>query len=436
MPGTDSSSCQAGTPLADGTSCGGGRVCMSGVCTGASCGDGTVSSGEQCDDGNLTDGDGCDSDCTWTCTSNPQCRDTNTCNGNERCVMPSTLMSRCVNGTPPADGATCNADGMASTRDICRMMTCVRSRCGDSFIDMGAMLPEQCDDGNTMNGDGCSSTCQTEAMVMPTGFRVTSLRLISPRITAQIPLGGCQDITDNCPMVFGSCASDSVNTLLATALRPMSVMMGDYSLHIVNLFRPLNPAAATTPGELHLNAACMEAPTPDSCGPDPMPDTIMASLNNQSSGTCFMPVAADVNTRAGTPATYMPTANTVSAPCFVSDPVSLTVSIGGIMIPLEDARVAATYTGTPPNRLVSGIVVGFLSEAAAVATTLPTSLPVVGGDPLYEHLQAGNRTVMGTADGCNVSGGAHEDDADMNGSVSGFWFFLNFEAERITWTGP
>lgn len=38
-------------------------------------------------------------------------------------------------------------------------------------------------------------------------------------------------------------------------------------------------------------------------------------------------------------------------------------------------------------------------------------------------------------DGCNVGGGTHEDDADMNGSVRGFWFFLNFVAEEITWTG-
>lgn len=32
--------------------------------------------------------------------------------------------------------------------------------CGNSFIETGA--GEQCDDGNTNNGDGCSSTCQNE----------------------------------------------------------------------------------------------------------------------------------------------------------------------------------------------------------------------------------------------------------------------------------
>jgi cysteine-rich repeat protein len=414
---------------------------MSGVCTGAACGDGTVDASEDCDDGNLIDGDGCDADCTWTCTTNADCSDGNPCNGNERCAMPSTLGSNCQMRAAPADGTACNADMNPATRDICRAMTCVASSCGDGFTDTGASPAEQCDDGNTMNGDGCSSTCQTEAAVMPTGFRVTSLRLISPRIVASIPFGGCQDITDNCPSVAGICASDSLNTELLNALRPMS-MSGSYSLHIVNLFRPLSPAAATTPAELHLNPVCDEAPTPDSCGPDPTPDVIMTTTNNQTAGTCYTPVAADVNTRAGTPAAYSPTANTVSAPCSISDPVTLTVTVSGISIPLANARVGATYTGSPPNRLVSGIVTGFLSETAAADITLPADLPVVGGDSLYEHLQAGNRTAtnsagMSVADGCNRGGGASEDDADTGpGGVRGFWFFLNFEAERITWTGP
>ena len=439
--GTDTSMCVAGTMLADGTSCGAGGtgVCNGGVCAAAGCGDSTVTAPEECDDGNTTAGDGCENDCTWTCDGAADCDDAEACNGAETCTMPGTLMSRCAAGTALVDGAACDRDMMAGTRDICRAMTCVASACGDGFVDSGSTPAEMCDDGNTMSGDGCSSTCQMEAVMPPTGFRVTSLRLISPRIVASIPLGGCQDITDNCPSVFGSCAADSVNTLLQNAVGPMSAG-GDYSLHIVNLFRPLNPAAASTPAELHLNATCMEAPTPDECSPDAMPDTIMSNANNMTTGTCYMPVAADVNTRAGTPAAYTPTANTVSGPCFISDEEMLVVDISGIMIPLERARVAATYSGSPPNRLISGSVTGFLSETAAADVTLPTDLPVVGGDPLYQHLQAGNRTATNSmgdsvSDGCNVGGATSEDDGDMNGSTRGFWFFLNFTADVITWTG-
>jgi cysteine-rich repeat protein len=314
------------------------------------------------------------------------------------------------------------------------MAMCFASVCGDGFVDAGATPVEQCDDGNSMSGDGCSSTCTTEMAVPPTGFRLTNLDLISPRIVADIILFGCRDVTQTPVLGF------SVNGALDTAIQPMS-SGGDYGLHIVDVMRPLNPAAASTPTELHLDAVCNETPTPDACMADPMPDPVLSNANNQSVGNCFTPVAADVNTRVGTPATYAPTANTVSAPCFVSDEESLTVTLSGIEIPLERARVAATYSGSPATRFVSGVVIGFLSETAAADVILPMDLPVVGGDSLYEHLQAGNRSVVDSAgttipDACNVGGGMSEDDADMDGATRGFWFYLNFEAELITWSEP
>ncbi len=441
--GTTASRCAAGTPAADGTSCGGARICRSGMCTTAGCGDGVRTGTEQCDDGNMASGDGCDGDCTWTCTAATvaaDCGDGNACNGTETCTNGGTLMSRCGAGTPLAVGAACDRDGMPATRDICRAgNACLASSCGDGFPDPGATPAEQCDDGNRANNDGCSATCTIETATPPTGFRITQLRLISPRITVAVPLGGCQDITDNCPSLFGGCQADSVNTLLANALNPTSTMNGDYSLHIVSLFRPYSTTTATTPADIHVNAACMEMPTPDACGPDATaPNVVMSSVTNTTMGACFTPVAAEVNTRAGTPASYTPGVNTVTGPCFLSDPEMLMIDIGGIAVPLRDATLAATYSGTMPSsrRLVSGVVRGFLSEADAIAATLPASLPLVGGDPLYEHLQAGNRTVMMHTDGCNVGGGTNEDDADMNGTTRGFWFFLNFTAEEITWSGP
>lgn len=36
-------------------------------------------------------------------------------------------------------------------------MTCIQ-KCGDSVI----TISETCDDGNMLNGDGCSNTCQIE----------------------------------------------------------------------------------------------------------------------------------------------------------------------------------------------------------------------------------------------------------------------------------
>jgi cysteine-rich repeat protein len=49
------------------------------------------------------------------------------------------------------DGNTMNGDGCSST-------CTVEVICGDGVLH----TPEQCDDGNTMNGDGCNATCQFE----------------------------------------------------------------------------------------------------------------------------------------------------------------------------------------------------------------------------------------------------------------------------------
>lgn len=452
-PGTATSQCVAGTPEPDDTACGTDLACRSGACVPVGCGDGVVSGTEECDDGNNVDGDGCDADCTWTCASAADCSDGNECNGEETCAMPGTLGSRCEAGTALADGAVCDRDMMSSTRDICLASACVASRCGDGFTDTDATPPEQCDDGNTMPGDGCSPTCQTETAASPTGFRFTSLELISPRIVYEvkfgsIPIGdppGCQDLTDTTVTAAGY--SFNINDSLQDSIDPMSTG-GTYSLNIVNVLQPLNPASATTPAELHLNASCMESPTPDSCQPGAAPNTAMATLSNQSTGVCFTPDSSVVNTAVGTPAMY-PTVNTVGGPCYISSPVDLPISfdIGSstINIPLQSAQITATYNGGPPaNRMISGVITGFLSRQDAADTTV--MLPLLGATPLYNFLQAGGRTTTSSSgttvsSSCNYMGGAAEDDEDTldpadASSTPGFWFFMNFEAELIDWTAP
>ncbi len=62
-----------------------------------------------------------------------------------------------------------------------------------------------------------------------------------------------------------------------------------------------------------------------------------------------------------------------------------------------------------------------------MAAVLPSSLPLVGGDTLYEHLAAG---------GAPGSSCSTEDDRDMNGTTRGFWFYLDFTASLADWRGP
>ena len=109
-------------------------ACVAG-CVSASCGDGFVWMGyEACDDGNLLDGDGCDSNCTPT---------------------------GCGNGIATS-GEACDTGGASATCDG----DCTLPVCGDGVLNQFAS--EQCDDANTVDGDGCSSTCTYEMVACST----------------------------------------------------------------------------------------------------------------------------------------------------------------------------------------------------------------------------------------------------------------------------
>ena len=136
----------------DGSTCntgGGAATCHAGACTTGTCGNGTKDTGEQCDDSNLTPGDGCEPNCTFTCTLDSQCADTDTCNGAETC---DTGSHQCKNPTNLADGANC-AGGK-----ICLGGSCRPSLCGDGFVKTGT---EECDPPNTA---GCDATCKARAI--------------------------------------------------------------------------------------------------------------------------------------------------------------------------------------------------------------------------------------------------------------------------------
>ena len=129
------------------------------------CGDGFTQAGEACDDGDLDDLDACRNDCTRpvcgdgvlsegeTCDLGPDNADT----PDAACRLDCTL-ARCGDGI--VDTAEQCDDGLEQPDGICTP-SCAFARCGDGIRQ--AVLGEQCDDGNRLDGDGCDRVCLRES---------------------------------------------------------------------------------------------------------------------------------------------------------------------------------------------------------------------------------------------------------------------------------
>ncbi len=135
-PGLDGvvrTSCQEifGSPQRGEVSCREDCLVDTSLCQPMVCGDGKVDPGEECDGGGVSQS--CDADCTLA-----QCGDG---------VVNKTAGEACDDGNR-------NDDYLAGA---CRT-DCQPAACGDGILDPG----EECDDGNQVDGDGCSPGCRGE----------------------------------------------------------------------------------------------------------------------------------------------------------------------------------------------------------------------------------------------------------------------------------
>ncbi len=173
-----------------------GEACVSTV----ACGDGKISGDETCDDGNLNASDGCSDVCQlesgWACPipgircQAAECGD-GIIAGKEQCDF-ATAEAGCDSTTCQIDPAyacdvsgchvtTCG-DGVAEGSEACDQLNdhdwadgcapncqkepdCSAGACSSTCGD-GILLPgdanEECDDGNTNDGDGCAHDCTEE----------------------------------------------------------------------------------------------------------------------------------------------------------------------------------------------------------------------------------------------------------------------------------
>jgi cysteine-rich repeat protein len=110
--------------------------------------------------------------------------------------------------------------------------------CGNGSVEVG----EQCDDGNTASGDGCSSTCQIEVRPRPTpllapsvmqGLRVSGDTQIHPSSTTQLLM-----VRDGAHRVVGSvklCISTDGGVI--SAAMASSTKYRDYDAALVSAVR-------------------------------------------------------------------------------------------------------------------------------------------------------------------------------------------------------
>jgi len=132
------------------------------------CGDGVVvgeegSEAGRCDDRNLQNGDGCDStcavECGWTCSGG---------DASKKDTCSPTCGDGLVAGTEECDdGDKVSGDGCDSDCNIepgwaCSSSTCSTSYCSSTCGDGILVGHEECDDGNYWSYDGCSSSCNIE----------------------------------------------------------------------------------------------------------------------------------------------------------------------------------------------------------------------------------------------------------------------------------
>lgn len=185
---TPSGGCDSNCQIVEGFAC----PVAGSACFAITCGDGVVQGLEECDDGGLCTGVGVacsvDSDCgagekcfldqcRASCTADAQCGGSETCE--------------------PRAGDGCNPACKTENIFACDSTGSCDPECGDGVT--LAAVGEECDDGNTVSGDGCSAVCTVETGYTCTDFTLPSPSSISVPITYRDFLSTHPDMQNGCP---------------------------------------------------------------------------------------------------------------------------------------------------------------------------------------------------------------------------------------------
>lgn len=249
------------------------------------------------------------------------------------------------------------------------------------------------------------------AMAQVDAFRMSDLDLRDPHVF--VNAFSCQDVTDTPLLGF------SVNGQLQTSIQTDASSPADGLLDLSSLmlFQPLNQALASN--AFDSGAADCTAPMGSTACSNFASSGLTGTATLVPSGSCLMAVAGSTHG-------YTPAITNTNGPCFVSPTGTILLDLGGIPVPLQDAQLAATFVGTPATNLVSGLMKGFLRQSDADVTLVPATFPLIGGKPISSLLPGGDPP------GPNNTNCAAHSDLDVHNGESGWWFYLNFTAPRVT----
>ena len=420
--------CMAGTPLAQGASCGTNLFCVSMNCVAPSCGDGVVEAPEECDNGGANGpGTGCESTCKFSCLATDptrNCSSTNACVQNGTCGATHTCTAganvangtactggTCQNGTCVVASCTGQPKCSACAAGLCSgsPQGCNASTCGDGCVDaakgetceppntatcdaqchtiMATAVcgngkiegNEQCDDGNTFDLDGCDSKCNYEV--------VTRMSAIAIAGTAAPAALGCMPSTNQLgAKAITNLALGQLNGTLTTDVNNGTVNVTTQFLGLTDL-----TGVASAPFQIGVGDAV----------PDPAKGTPM---NNPIDWWFF----ADHSTISmGLPTGLLSAAlanrNLTGGP----SNVTLTLNLGGspALLTMNAAHIAGTINGNPapnvpappPAALKAGLTVFQTITASGAGQGLCGNITVasLAAIPLPAALAAGGSTACG-----------------------------------------
>jgi uncharacterized membrane protein len=250
-------------------------------------------------------------------------------------------------------------------------------------------------------------------------FRFTSMHIRDPHFYADLPILGCNDITDSVPLG----AAASINEQFNDAIGEDGNDDGLLDLSLVLLFDPLDQSDGASGNTEFTVGDCTAPAASTECSQQDGFDPITAAYMVMQTGTCHEADPSHLSS-----ANYTPAPGVTMGPCFHAGPTDISVETESLGLPLQDAEIAATFDGNPAQAFISGTMRGFLTQEAAEQIELPASVQDSLDVMYVSQLLPGGcgPDASGPGSGCNCAG---HDDKDGDG----WWFYVDFTAELVPW---